>query len=99
MSITDWIILGLFTSLFVLIAPILGIYIFRVFNNKAKITQLLLGWLERLCYRIGGVNPNTEMNWKQYAKNLFLFNFFGFLFLFILQQLQFFLPINPQHFK
>jgi len=57
----------------------------------------VLGWLEDLLYRLCGVNQNEEMDWKAYTKALLYFNLLGFLFLFVLQLVQKFLPLNPAH--
>ncbi|ATQ74906.1 potassium-transporting ATPase subunit KdpA [Massilia violaceinigra] len=58
-----------------------------------------LDWLapvERLLYRAGGVSPGTGMGWKSYATALLVFNGLGALFVYGVQRLQTFLPLNPQ---
>lgn len=95
----DWIQIGFFAALFIILTPILGTYIANVFTDKATYTYKILGWLENICYRIGGVNPKEEMTWIEYGKALVFFNIFGFLLLFFLQLLQGHLPINPQQFE
>ena len=95
----QWIQFFFFTACFIGLTPLLGTYIANVFAGKAAFVQRGIGWLETLCYRIGGIDPGTEMNWRQYGKALFLFNLFGFLFLFVLQLIQGYLPLNPQNFK
>ena len=55
-----------------------------------------MGWLERLIYRLAGVGPTQEMTWKTYAVAMLLFNFAGFLVVYLLQRLQGVLPLNPQ---
>lgn len=55
--------------------------------------------LERWLWRFAGVDGVKEMSWIEYGKALFYFNLFGFLALFLLQELQGFLPLNPQHFQ
>jgi K+-transporting ATPase ATPase A chain len=56
-----------------------------------------LGWLERLIYRLAGVDPAKEMTWKGYAASILLFNALGFLAVYLLMRLQDVLPLNPQH--
>ena len=51
--------------------------------------------LERLTYRVIGVHPDDEMDWKIYALAVLLFSVIGFVFLYILQRVQAFLPLNP----
>lgn len=92
-----WIQLLFFTGLFICLTPILGRYMANVFTGKATFAYRTLGWLENLCYRIGGTNPKEEMSWIEYGKALLVFNFLGFITLFFLQLLQGYLPLNPQN--
>lgn len=60
-----------------------------------------LGWLaplERLCYRLAGVQADQGMGWKTYALAVMLFSGFGALLTYAVQRLQAFLPFNPQGF-
>jgi len=52
--------------------------------------------LERLCYRLGGIDPQAGMGWKSYALALMLFNGLGALLVYAVQRLQGVLPLNPQ---
>lgn len=76
----------------------LGIYISRVFMGKKTFMKKPLGWLERLIYRICGIDNNDEMSWVQYARSMVLFGFFGFAILFFILIFQNLLPLNPQNF-
>ena len=58
----------------------------------------MLGPLERGVYRLSGIDPNVETNWKRYAAAVLLVNFIGFLVVYLLQRLQGVLPLNPQEF-
>lgn len=93
-----WIQLLFFTGLFVVLTPLLGTHMANVFTGKATISYRTLGWLENLCYRIGGANPQKEVSWIEYGKDLLLFNALGFISLFSLQLIQGYLPLNPQNF-
>ena len=53
--------------------------------------------LERLCYRLAGIDAEAGMSWRCYALSLLLFNCLGLVFLYALLRLQFYLPLNPQH--
>lgn len=97
MSVYDWLQLGLFTALFVGLTPVVGAYMANVFSGNAVWAQRLFGWVENLCYRAGGVDPQEEMSWGVYAKNLLYFNLFGFAFVFLLQLVQGYLPLNPHN--
>jgi len=56
----------------------------------------VIGPIERLIYRLSGVNPQTEMSWKTYALAMLLFNLFGLIVVYLLQRVQGALPLNPQ---
>lgn len=96
---SEWIQCLFFIGIFLCLTPIIGTYIEQVFTGKAAFAYRSLGWLENLSYRIGGTNPKEEMTWIEYGKALFTFNVFGFVTLFLLQLLQGYLPLNPQHFS
>lgn len=94
----DWIQLLVYTALFVGLTPLLGTYMARIFTGKSTYAYSTFGWLENVCYKIGGVDSKAEMSWIDYGKALLLFNIFGFLTLFFLQLIQGYLPLNPQNF-
>lgn len=94
---SDWIQLLFFIGCFICLTPLLGAYMANVFTGKAHFAYQALGWLEYLCYRMGGVNPGKEMSWTEYGKALLLFNFFGFISLLLLLLAQGYLPLNPQN--
>jgi K+-transporting ATPase ATPase A chain len=81
----------------VLLTPAMGSYMAKVFMNQRHIMKPVFGWLERLVYRSTGIQSGEEMTWKTYTIQLLIFNFFGFLIVFILQLIQQYLPLNPQH--
>lgn len=76
----------------------LGLYMARVYEGKSCGLDKVFGPVERLFYKICGVNPQSEMTWKSYAVALLVFNLVGFLFVYFLQRFQGMLPLNPQHF-
>lgn len=99
--------LGLYLVALVALVKPLGWFMARVFDGKPGSAPLglgfLLGWLERVIYRLCGVRvttigskpANTEMGWKPYAVGILLFNAFGFFAVYGLQRLQHLLPANP----
>jgi potassium-transporting ATPase potassium-binding subunit len=92
-------IIQVFLFIFVLIVltPMLGNYMFRVFSGQHHFMIPVLGWLEKLTYRFSGVDPADEDNWKSYTFSLLMFNLAGLVFVFLIQVFQRFLPLNPQH--
>ena len=78
--------------------PVLGSFMFKVFNGERSFLINIFRPLEVGAYKVSAVNPSDEMNWRQYAKALVIFNFIGLVFLTLLQMLQGALPLNPEHF-
>jgi K+-transporting ATPase ATPase A chain len=78
------------------LAKPLGAYMARVYDGRSVGMDRVLGWLERLLYRLSGVRPDQEMGWKTYTLAMLLFNFAGLLVVYVLQRLQGLLPLNPQ---
>jgi K+-transporting ATPase ATPase A chain len=75
-----------------------GLYMANVFEGR-PIWPLRLGTpIERAIYRLCGIEPEREMDWKEYAVGLLLFNALGGLGLYLLQRWQSWLPLNPQKF-
>ena len=84
-----------FAVLLVLAKP-LGLFMARVYDGRPCGLDGVLAPVERFFYRICGVRPEEEMDWKQYAFALLVFSAAGFLILYALQRLQGFLPLNTQ---
>jgi K+-transporting ATPase ATPase A chain len=87
--------LAVLTATFLLALP-LGRYAARVFAGERVWMSPLLAPLEQLVYRLAGIDSASEMNWKEYATALLLFNFVGFLALYLILRFQPFLPLDPQ---
>ena len=85
----------LLAAIWVLAAPT-GKYIANVFRGEWTVLTPLLRPIEQILYKMGGVDETREMSWKSYASALLIFNVLGFVAVFILQELQGFLPLNPQ---
>lgn len=81
-----------------LLAKPMGMYLYQVYNGEYTLMSRIVGPLERLIYKIGGVKAEVEMNWKQYGIAMILFSLVSSLALYGLQRLQYFLPLNPQEF-
>jgi K+-transporting ATPase ATPase A chain len=97
MTAMDFFQVLLFFGLLIGLTPLLGNYMSSVYNGQKHAMLPVLGWLERAIYRLLGIMPNDEDNWKRYTLNLLGFNLIGFLFLLALMLFQAFLPLNPAH--
>jgi potassium-transporting ATPase potassium-binding subunit len=97
MTVPDVFQVILFFVLLIGLTPILGKYMSKVFTGSKHFMLPVFGWLERLTYRFTGVCSEEETNWKSYTFGLLMFNLVGFVFLFLIQLLQAYLPLNPEH--
>lgn len=96
MDMFAWLQTGLFfTTLLLLVKP-LGIYMARVYRGERTLLSPFLAPCENLLYRICGVNPDKEMDWRHYTAAMLLFNLTGMAALFALLNMQHLLPFNPR---
>ena len=95
MTTSGWLQIGLYLLVLVLLVKPLGAYMARVFEGGRTPLSQIFAPVERFIYRLSGVNPDTEMNWKTYALAMLLINFAGMLLVFLIQRFQGFLPLNP----
>jgi K+-transporting ATPase ATPase A chain len=96
MGIIDIIFILIFFSIVIALAIPLGKYMSNVFTGQRTFMTPLMQPVERFIYRMLGVDENKEMNWKQYALALVIFNIIAILFVFLIQLLQGVLPLNPE---
>ena len=65
----------LYIVILVITAPGLGVFFAKILKGEKTFLTPVLGGLEKSIYKIAGINPSAEMNWKEYAKALLIFNF------------------------
>ncbi|GLQ51708.1 potassium-transporting ATPase subunit KdpA [Dyella flava] len=98
MTLNDFIQIGIYLVVLLLLVKPMGRYMAHVYDDQPnRITRLGSG-VERFIYRFCGVHPDEDMGWKRYAIAMLLFNVCGFLMVYLLQRVQQWLPLNPQHF-
>ena len=90
-------IAALFAIIILLVKP-LGAYMARVYQGEKNLLSPVMRPLERLVYRVSGIDEGKETGWKQYAFSFLLFNILGIMFLFVILVIQGMLPLNPQGF-
>ena len=81
-------------GLMVVLAYPIGKYISKVFKGE-KVWSDFMTPIEKIMYKLGGVDPTEEMNWKQFLKALLVINLFWFFWGMILLVSQGALPLNP----
>jgi potassium-transporting ATPase potassium-binding subunit len=82
-----------------LVVKPLGLYMARVYNGERTFLTPVLGPLEKVLFRVAGIEIGTEMDWKQYATAMLTFNIIGVVVLLAILMLQGHLPLNPQRFS
>jgi K+-transporting ATPase ATPase A chain len=96
MTITGWVQIALFSVIVILITRPFGGYMTRVFAGERTVLSPVLRPVERAVYWCCGVDEKEEQHWLTYAVAMLLFSVVGFLTLYALQRLQWYLPFNPQ---
>ncbi len=94
----DLIQILVFLILLTLLVKPLGRYMTRVYQGEATLLSFIFAPVEKLLYRIAGIDPELEMDWKQYALAMLLVNGLGLAMVFAILMLQGWLPLNPEKF-
>src|SRR5207244_3366027 len=87
--------IGLYLVTLIGLAKPLGAFMARVYDGKPTFLDPLMQPLERLTYRVCGVDAEEGMTWKTYAVAMLVFNALGMLVVYGMQRLQGWLPLNP----
>jgi potassium-transporting ATPase potassium-binding subunit len=95
MTANAWLQLALYMVVLIGLAKPLGSYMARVYEGESHPLARWFAPAERLCYRMLGVKPQEEMDWKRYSMAVLLFSLVGFLIVYLLQRVQGSLPLNP----
>jgi K+-transporting ATPase ATPase A chain len=95
MTLIGWIQILLYCAVIVVITPVLGGYMTRVFNGGRTFLSPILRPVEIALYRAGAIDEKREQNWLTYTVGMLLFHVGGFLILYGLMRFQAVLPFNP----
>ena len=98
MTTNGFLQIGFYLVVLVALAKPLGWYMARVYEGQSVWLDRFLGPVERGIYRLCGIRAFEEMGWKTYGMAMLLFSAAGVLFLYALQRLQGYLPLNPPGF-
>ncbi len=98
MTTNDVVQIGLFLVVLLLLVKPVGSYMALVFADAPNRVTRFGSRVERGLYRLCGIDQAEDMSWKRYALAMLLFNVLGVLAVFVLQRVQGWLPLNPQHF-
>jgi len=98
MTFVGWSQIAIVLALTLIAAIPLSGLIVKIYAGEANVLTPVLRPVERLFYRLAGVDETREQNWLAYAMAMIAFSIVGFLSLYALQRLQGVLPLNPQKF-
>ena len=98
MTLNGWLQILFFLLAIFLVTPLIGDYMARVFARQRTWLDPVVRPIERLIYRLTGVDETREMRWTEYSVALLLFSVVSLLVLYAMQRLQQVLPFNPQGF-
>ena len=97
MTANGWFQVFFFFALVLLCAKPLGVYMARVFERERTWADGIFRPVERLIYRLTGIDEKHEMVWTEYAVVMLLFSLVTMLVTYAIERLQYILPLNPQH--
>jgi potassium-transporting ATPase potassium-binding subunit len=97
MSLNGWLQIVCFIAIILLLANPVGRYMAAVFERRKTFLDPLLLPCERLLYRLTGISPEQEMRWTEYAICMLVFSAATLVLTYVVERLQQFLPLNPQH--
>src|SRR5271163_2153811 len=98
MTTNGWIQIGVFLALILAITKPLGVFMAKVFSGERTFLDPIARPIERLIYRLGGVEEEQEMGWKEYGVAMLLFSGVSLVLLYAIERVQLWLPWNPQKF-
>jgi len=98
MTANGWFQIGLYVLVLFLITKPIGVFLARVFERQKTFLDPLLRPVERVVYRLCGVDENKEMRWTEYGTTMLFFSAVSLILLYLLERLQQWLPLNPQRF-
>jgi potassium-transporting ATPase potassium-binding subunit len=96
MTANGWFQIGLYLFVIFLVTKPIGVFMTRVFNREKTFLDPIFRPVERLVYRLIGVDEKHEMRWTEYAVAMLLFSGVSMVLLYLIERTQKWLPFNPQ---
>ena len=98
MTANGWLQILVFLVVILAVTKPLGLFMARVFSGERTFLDPLLRPVEKMVYRLTGVEESHEMRWTEYTVAMLLFSGVSMLLLYFIERVQFWLPFNPQKF-
>jgi potassium-transporting ATPase potassium-binding subunit len=96
MTANGWFQIAFFLLVILALTKPLGVFITKVFNREKTFLDFALRPLERMIYRLTGVQEQREMDWTEYTYAMLLFSGVSMVLLYLIERTQKWLPFNPQ---
>jgi potassium-transporting ATPase potassium-binding subunit len=96
MTANGWFQIGLYLLVIFLVTKPIGVFMARVFNRDKTFLDPVFRPIERLVYRLTGIDEKHEMRWTEYAVAMLLFSGVSMVLLYLIERTQKWLPFNPQ---
>jgi K+-transporting ATPase ATPase A chain len=96
MTLNGWFQILLFFVAILLVTKPMGVFMTKVFSRERTWLDPVLRPVEKLIYKLTGVNEEHEMRWTEYVIAMLLFSGVSMLVLYLLERVQHALPFNPQ---
>jgi K+-transporting ATPase ATPase A chain len=98
MTANGWAQIGFFLVVILVITKPVGVFMARVFSGEKTVLDAVLRPIERIIYRLTGIDEKHEMRWTEYATAMLLFSGVSMVLLYMIERVQKWLPLNPQKF-
>src|SRR5262245_14974690 len=98
MTQNGWFQIGLYLLVIFLVTKPVGLFMTRVFGREKTFLDPVLRPVEKLIYRLTGVDEEREMRWTEYTISMLLFSGVSMTLLYVIERTQRWLPFNPQKF-
>lgn len=99
MTAFDYLQIVIYLSILLLLVKPFGAYMARVYEDQPCGLDKVGKPIERFIYRLCSINSSEDMTWKSYLSAMLIFNLIGFLVVYFIQRIQFYLPLNPENFR
>ena len=97
MSANGWLQFVVYSIVLAFTVKPTGIYLARVLEGQRTWLDPVLRPIERLTYKICGVDAEREMGWREYAYAMLGFSALTMVLTYVVERTQTLLPWNPQH--
>jgi K+-transporting ATPase ATPase A chain len=96
MTANGWFQIGVYLAVLLAVTKPLGVFLTRVFSGEKTFLDFALRPVEKIIYKLTGVQESREMRWTEYAVAMLLFSGVSMGLLYVIERVQKWLPLNPQ---